>query len=436
MNRLFILLGLVVVFTLTPNHMYAKETSLQTLINRTPKNKTLQLEARVYEGNIVITKSITLRGVEGTVIKGDGTHNVITVKAQNVVLENFTVTHSGQDRNSKEEYAGIKVMDNHNTVRDITITDSFHGVYLSQAHQNEVSGVDVTGLHKGEVAGQGNGLHLYYSNQNLLKNNTIKETRDGMFFDYSDSNEIIGNDIQHTRYGLHYMYSNENVFTDNRFSFNIGGAAIMQSKGNILKNNEFALNQGTRSFGLLLQAANENRVESNKFYQNQRGIYIDQSQSNDIRKNDVFQNQIGIELWASSQNQTFTENHFSGNTASVLVLGGKAANKWSENGRGNDWGTEVSLLDLDHDEIGDYSVKGQSSLYKLVEENELAYLFLESPAIHLYEKMNEWTNKQEVMFEDRHPIMSSERSMTAFVVILLGIFTGGGFLLSRRRYRS
>ncbi|WP_102345062.1 nitrous oxide reductase family maturation protein NosD [Bacillus sp. Marseille-P3661] len=425
---------LIGVFLLFAADSVSAEEDLQKLVEKTPENGTLQLNNGTYEGNVIITKPITIIGQEDTVIKGDGNSNVIAIQSPNVHLENLTVTHSGYDRNSGEEYAAIKIMADHNVIRNIVITESFHGVYLSQAHHNKVSNVHVRGLKKGEIGGQGNGLHLYYSNHNILEKNEITGTRDGIFFDYSNENETIENKISHTRYGLHYMYSDDNQFYQNVFTFNIGGAAIMHSRRTIMKNNEFTLNQGTRSYGLLLQAADDSTVSENLFFQNQRGIFIDQSQRNTITENDFLQNQIGVEIWASSADQLFTENKFSNNIAGVLTLGGKDKSKWNENGRGNDWGHTVPVLDLDQNGIGDYPIEHKSSLYQLVEENELAFLFLDSPAIRIYEKMNELLNNDQAMFIDEFPLVKKKEtynfSKLLVPVVLLLIL---GFISLKRR---
>lgn len=444
-NKLWItpVMALIQVFVIgvsllnTSNTAFAEE-SLQELIEKTPENGILNLQNKTYDGNVVISFPITIIGKENTLIKGDGTGNVITIKSSNVLLDNLRVSHSSFDRNTGEEFAAIKVMEDENVIKNITISDSFHGLYLSQAHNNVVSNITVFGKNNGEIAGQGNGLHLYYSNNNELKNNYVEGTRDGIFFDYSNQNVLKGNRIEHTRYGLHYMYSDDNQFYENIFSYNLGGAAIMHSQRTILENNQFTLNQGTRSYGLLLQASDESVVKQNLFFQNQRGIFIDQSQKTIIKDNELFQNQIGVEVWTSSSNQIFTGNQFANNIAAVLALGGKDKNIWFENGRGNYWGKSIPVLDLDQNGIGDYPVQYKSSLYQLVEENELAYLFLKSPAIKIYEKMNEVLNKKEVMVNDDYPLIHHNPAiklnytMISLLICLIFIAT---VYLKRRRER-
>ncbi|MBY0097486.1 nitrous oxide reductase family maturation protein NosD [Mesobacillus maritimus] len=417
MKKILSLLFLFVLF-IGPCRPGATE-NLQSMIDEASDGATIQLENKTYEGNIVIEKPIHLIGKDDTTIKGDGTGNVISVRAEGVTLENIAVENSSMDRNSSEEYAAVKVYTNGNTLRKLSIKDSFHGIYLSKAHHNTIDQVQVQGSGDEEIAGQGNGLHIYYSNQNTLTNNEIEGTRDGMFFDYADGNIVLNNKMTKTRYGLHYMYSNENEFKNNIFTFNTGGAAVMHSNGLTLENNQFIFNYGHRSFGLLLLSANDNQIENNTFYMNQRGLYIDQATRNTIRDNHIYQNQIGIELWASSTDQIFTQNTISDNTIPAVTLGGTGNNAWSKDAIGNDWGRSFPILDLDQNRIGDHSAIYQSSLYELIEDQELTYLFLKSPAISIYEKMNELLNKSKIMFEDEHPLVSHPKKQGVLWIVVL-----------------
>ncbi|WP_053361137.1 nitrous oxide reductase family maturation protein NosD [Bacillus sp. FJAT-27251] len=411
---------LLLLILLAPYRPGAAQGDLQALIDAAEAGATIQLEAATYHGNIVIDKPLVLLGKDGTIIEGDRTGNVISVTAEGVTLDGFAVKNSSMDRNSPEEYAAIKVYSNRNTLKNLSISDSFHGIYLSKAHENTIDHVVVLGSGKEEIAGQGNGLHIYYSNGNTLSNNEIEGTRDGMFFDYANDNVMHRNSISKTRYGLHFMYSNQNEFKNNIFTFNTGGAAIMHSNGLKLEDNQFVFNYGHRSFGLLLLSANDNHIENNTFYMNQRGLYIDQATRNLITRNKIQQNQIGIELWASSNDQVFTGNEISDNTLPAVTLGGTGRNSWSQDGTGNMWGSTFPLLDLDQDGIGDSKAVYQSALFQQIEEQELTYLFLKSPAISIYEKMNELFGNGKVMFEDDHPLAAGNGPEWFWPGLLIG----------------
>ncbi|MDQ0154383.1 nitrous oxide reductase family maturation protein NosD [Robertmurraya andreesenii] len=413
-----------------PNQSLAAE-NLQKKIDSLEGGAVLRLENKTYEGNITINKPVEIIGQKGTVIKGDRTGNVISVRSPNVKIRNLTVINSSLDRNSPEEYAAIKVYTNHNLIDGVTIKHSFHGIYLSQAHHNTIKNCHITGLGKGQIANQGNGLHIYYANDNVLKNNVVQATRDGMFFDYANGNSIINNKISDTRYGLHYMYSDRNSFEDNTFTFNTGGAAIMNSNDIDLKNNKFIFNYGYKSFGLLLLQAQNTAIEDNIFFLNQRGLYLDQATNSSIKGNKIMKNQIGIELWASSNEQVFSLNDIEENIIPVATLGGEGRNSWSDKGKGNYWGNSFPVLDLNQDGIGDEPVAYQSSLYELIEDQELTYLFLKSPATQIYEKLNQFFHQDKRMFEDPHPLVKKEEinlgwfgwliaGMILFVILIKG----------------
>ncbi|MEH7443284.1 nitrous oxide reductase family maturation protein NosD [Bacillus sp. JJ1122] len=437
MNKLLILFVGIGVWILSTLPVSA-DVSLQKLIDETPINGELKLEAQTYEGNIVITKPITMIGKKGTVIRGDGKGNVILIKASHVTIKNLNIENSSLSRNSGEEYSGVRSMGDHNQFIKLVIHDVYHGLFLNSSKYNLVDGVRVTGQGTGKLGSQGNGIQLIRTYNSIIENCELTKTRDGIYVEYADKNEIRNNQVSETRYGLHYMYSNENTFYKNHFNKNTGGAAIMHSHGIVLKENQFSFNQGSRSFGLIIQTSSSNTVLDNEFYLNQRGIYLEQSTQNRIEGNKFFHNEIGVELWTTSTSQVFTKNHFKQNVANVLTIGGESYNQWNQNGIGNYWGTELSVLDLDQNKIGDSPVEYRSSLYKLIEENELAYLFLKSPAIKIYEKINEVLSTQKVMVVDEYPLIKEDqpsRVSLLYPAAIPAILVLGWIFIKKRRSR-
>lgn len=432
MKKLTFLFFIITMSLMAVPQVGSAANDLQQMIDLLEDGDRLQLENKTYEGNITIDKSIEVIGQKNTVIKGNGTGNVISIHAPNVTIRNIAVTGGSMNRNSSEEYAGIKLYSDHNVIDGVIIKHSFHGIYLSQSHHNIIENSQVTGVGKGEIAGQGNGLHIYYSNDNLLKNNIVKGSRDGMFFDYANENEIVDNTISNTRYGLHYMYSDDNFFKGNTFTMNTGGAAIMHSNGIRLEKNRFIFNFGHKSFGLLLLSSRDTTILDNTFSLNQRGLYIDQATGSVIKHNQILKNQIGIELWASSNEQIFSLNEIEENTIPVASLGGEGRNSWSENGIGNHWGKSFPMLDLNQDGIGDESIVYQSSLHELIEDQELVYLFLKSPAIAIYEKMNQFFHKEKTMFTDPYPIVQEHESKMSWV-ILVGALLIAAYLYQKKK---
>lgn len=414
-----ILFIMIAVFFFTPFSVSAEQDdSLQSLIDDTPANGELKLEGKVYKGNINITKPITIIGQEGTEIHGEGNNNVITLQASDTTIDSVAIKYGGVSRDTDEEYSGIRVMGENNVLTNLHISEVYHGIYLTKSKETTIKNSFITGQGEGKLGEQGNGIHIARSSgSNVIEDNEIQNTRDGIFVEYSNYNEINRNTVRHTRYGLHYMYSNNNHFSENHFNNNLGGAAIMHSDHILLENNEFSYNQGTRSFGLLIQASRDIEVYDNQFHLNQRGLYLEQSTSNHIEGNDIFHNQIGVEIWSSSTAHVFTKNVFNKNDSDVVAIGGYTGNDWFKNGVGNYW--NKPMLDLNQDGIGDSTFQYTSSLANLLEDNELAYLFLSSPAITIYEKMNAMFSNNQIMAEDKYPLMSEGKPLSIYTIGLI-----------------
>lgn len=409
----------------------AQASELQRLVDSAVPGSTLQLEGRIYHGNTIINKPIQIVGQAGTVLQGDHTSNVVRITAPHVSLNTLTIRGSGKDRSSSEEQAGVRVMADAPILKNLTLEDNFHGIHLNAKANNAlIEGCNITGLKVASRGAQGNGITIIRGNHQKLLNNTITGTRDGIYFEYSSHDEIRGNRITHVRYGLHYMYSNDNVFSGNSFSGNMGGAAIMHSERLTLQDNEFSFNQGARSFGLILQGSRNIRVLNNSFHLNQRGLYIEQTVASRIEGNTFFRNGVGIELWSNSNSQVLIRNTFNRNNADAVLVGGESNNQWFENGVGNYWNQPA--LDLDQNGIADTPIKYQSALGRLIEQNELAYLFISSPAMRIYEKTNQLFTHDLVVITDQYPLLHQEkRSLLGPVLAALAL--GGGAVIARVR---
>ncbi|RKD24412.1 hypothetical protein BEP19_08460 [Ammoniphilus oxalaticus] len=409
-------------------------TDLQERIDAAEIGATLLLEPGVYEGNVILTKPLTLKGKGDVTIRGDRTNNVVEIQSEGVQLENLTIEGSGMSRSSQEEYSGVRVMANGALLKDLLIQDSFHGIFLNRIQDTEIDRVTVIGQGAGKLGNQGNGIHIARSSHNIITNSYFEKTRDGVYVEYSHNNVVTNNTMTKTRYGLHYMYSNYNEFKDNHFVGNVGGAAIMHSDHILLEHNQFSFNQGSRSFGLLIQTSRDVHVLNNEFHLNQRGLYLEQSTSNTIESNEFFQNEIGIELWTSSTAHVFFKNKFQNNRIQALTVGAESNNEWFKNGVGNYWDTP--MLDLDQDGIGDEPFQYTSALSALIEANELSYLFLSSPAIVIYEKMNELLTANKIMADDRYPLLAERKGSFAIIAGWIFVAALAVFIFRTRAVRK
>ncbi len=313
---------------------------------------TIRLRDGIHEGPLVIrTPGITLVGSRAAIVDGGGQGTVLTIAADSVTLEGFTIQGSGRSLD-RDEAAVKLVRCTGCVVRLVAIRDPLHGIYLLESRAIRLEGNDILGAADLAESARGNGIHLFNSAGNRLTANRIRGTRDGIYFSFASGNYVAGNEVTGTRYGLHYMYSDDNRFERNVFTRNAAGAAIMFSKRIILKENIFARHTGYRAYGLLLHTGEKILAEANRFEGNLTALFLDGSTGNTFRGNLLVGNGTGIDLPASAEQNVFTANVFRHNRIPVRKLLGSSENAWSLDGRGNDWG-DRAVFDLDRDGIGD-----------------------------------------------------------------------------------
>jgi nitrous oxidase accessory protein len=325
-------------------------TAAQALAAASPGDS-VRLAAGTHAGPLVIVVSrVTVTG-PGAVVDGGRRGSVITVAADSVTLDGFTVRSSGRSMDRDE--AAVKLQRCVGcVVRRLTVRDPLHGIYLLESHGVTIEANDIVGPADVLESARGNGIHLFNSTGNRLVRNRVRSTRDGIYFSFASQNLVTGNEVTRTRYGLHYMYSDDNRFEDNAFTENAAGAAVMFSKRIILRHNLFARHVGYRAYGLLLQTGEDMLVEENRFEGNLVGLFLDGSLRNTFRDNQIAGNGIGIDLLASAEQNTFTGNRFRDNRTPVRKVLGTGENRWALDGRGNDWG-DPAVYDLDRNGIGD-----------------------------------------------------------------------------------
>jgi nitrous oxidase accessory protein len=347
-------------------------------VDGTAAGDTLVVHGGVYVGSLRIRRPMSLVGLRRPVLDGGGRGDVVTIDAPGVTLEGFWIRGSGLDLGAND--AAVKVRGAAARVRGNLVTRSLHGIYLEGASGALVEGNEVRGAESLERADRGNGIHLWNSRANVVRRNRVRASRDGLYFAASPANRIGGNLVEDTRIGLHYMYSDTNAFTGNVFRRNEAGAAIMLSRALDVRGNRFVENVGHRAYGLLLQTADDSRVEQNVVAGNTVGLFLDNANRNVVRDNVVAGNFLGVHLYASAERNEFGGNAFAANEHDLLNDGGRDANDWAPRGRGN-WWDENPAWDLEGDGIADAPHRIADPWASLARRAPSAVLFTRSPAL-------------------------------------------------------
>jgi nitrous oxidase accessory protein len=382
---------------------------LQDRINAAAPGETIQLQAGVHPGPVVIDKRLNLLGDNGAEIRGDGSGNVVSIKADDVTLSGLRITGSGL--RLSDDDAAVFVTGNRARIENNVIADSLHGIYLkkvsgAQILHNRIEGKTTLSpstepVEKGIGQGsencdttlvsnrRGNGIHQWNCDGNTIRGNEISEARDGIYFSFTNNSRVEDNLIHHVRYGLHYMYSDNNVFLNNTFTENAAGAAIMFSKELVVRGNRFINNRGHRAYGLIFQSSDRSRLEQNEITSNAVGLSFNQCNDNEIAGNRVTGNYIGLRFGSNSGGNRFTENVFTRNLHPIETGGSDVSgNKWAVNGVGNFWESDLGV-DLDQDGINDLPHRELDS-FGILRRDFPAVAFLSgSPALKLLRFANE-----------------------------------------------
>lgn len=304
-------------------------------------------EGTYYEFNIEITKALTIIGKNNPVIDGENKGEIITIQADNVTIDGFTIVNVGTSYTT--DFAAVRVVKSENfLLQNLTLERLFFGIYLEKSKNGKVLNNTIIGDALQEYS-SGNGIQLWHCRKVEVRGNKIKKVRDGIYLEFSDEitiNKNISSD--NLRYGLHFMFSNHDIYINNVFENNGAGVAVMFSKFIIMKNNIFKKNWGSASFGLLLKEINDSEITHNIFEENTVGINIEGSNRVNYTHNDFKNNGWAVKVRGACYFNVFEKNNFLYNSFDVSYNSRLNDNKFDHN-----YWSNYTGYDLNKNGIGD-----------------------------------------------------------------------------------
>ena len=381
---------------------------LQEAIDKAPSGSILKLPRGVYKGNIIIDKPLTIIGKEdGVVIDAENLGTVITINSSFVTLKNLKIINSG-DRHENLD-AAIKV--NKAVQCEIShcvIDNCLFGIDMQMVDNSIVSHNTITSKDF-KLGLRGDGLRLWYSNNNIVKKNSLIKSRDMVIW-YSHGNQIEENFGSHNRYSLHFMYAGKNFIKNNTYQFNSVGIFFMYSKDSIATGNTIRSSQGATGMGIGLKDVSNFTIKDNTIIYCAQGLYIDRSPfepdtNNWIMGNKILYNSEAIHFHSLSENNIIKDNIIMGNIEDVVndSRGGKT----NDNDiMGNYW-DNYEGFDKNRDNIGDTPHQVYQYADQLWVYNPDVKFFYGSPVISLLNflaKLAPFT-KPVFLFEDQEPIV-------------------------------
>jgi nitrous oxidase accessory protein len=332
------------------------------------------------EGNIIIEKSISLIGLDRPVLDGQKKFEVLSIKADHVLVTGFKVQYSGFA--SLDDPGGIKIYDSeHVSIIGNELHDNFFGIYLQYSQHCIIRDnlIKASGTAEQSI---GNGIHCWKSDSLQIIANTISGHRDGIYFEFVKSSVIWRNISEdNIRYGLHFMFSNDDAYITNLFRRNGAGVAVMFTKHVKMFNNAFEDNWGDAAYGLLLKEISDSYIFNNRFVGNTSGIHMEGTSRIIVEKNIFKSNGWGMKIQASCMDNKVIQNNFLRNTFDISTNGSLVLNSFN----GNYW-DKYEGYDLDKNAIGDVPYRPLSLFSVIVEKNPPTMLLYRSFIVTLLDR--------------------------------------------------
>jgi nitrous oxidase accessory protein len=355
--------------------------SIKKAITLAKEGDTVLVYKGIYkEGNITINKGIVLRGKNYPILDGQKKYEVVSIKADNVIVQGFKVVRSGSS--SMEDISGIKVYDRSNVrILNNILEDNFFGIYIQNGKNCIVKNNQIVAFAKEEQK-IGNGIQCWKSDNIKVIGNTVTGHRDGIYFEFVTHSIAARNvSIKNIRYGLHFMFSNNDAYVSNVFKNNGAGVAVMFSNKVKMYNNQFKENWGDAAYGLLLKEISDSFIVGNKFIKNTSGIHMEGTNRILVQKNSFEANGWGMNIQASCMDNIIKNNNFLGNTFDISTNGSLVLNTFDSN-----YWDKYEGYDLDKNGIGDVPYHPLSLFAVITENNPSAMLLFRSFMITLLDK--------------------------------------------------
>jgi parallel beta-helix repeat protein len=293
---------------------------------------TIYVERGIYHENLVIDKSINLIGAnkDYTIIDGSGTEDTITIQANGVSINGFTIQNSGSSSND----AGINVQSSYNTITENIITNNpKNGIYLStSAHDNIIS----------DNIFQENdhyGISLTESSENAITNNDLTGCQISLSWN-CDNNEIIENTIHDSNFGIQLSGDNDyNTISENILNNLVWGIFLnWGDDNNIISDN--ILNNGGNAICIY---SSHNDIVGNNLNNNSRGIWtLSTASNNDIHDNYVTYHAGQSMFLNGSHTNVYRNSIINDNDGTGLLVHGKHHNIYDNSIENSEDGISLS----------------------------------------------------------------------------------------------
>ena len=356
----------------------------QDLVDKAPAGSILKPPPGNYSGPVVINKPLTIDGDGKVTIDSGDRGTVMVLEASNSTIRGIHLTGSGDSHDTDDSC--LDVRGDHNTIENLEIDNCLFGLDFKQSNKNIIRGNTVRSKDR-DLGVRGDGLRLWYSNDNLIEKNQIIDSRDMVAW-YSNKNLFRDNIGRRSRYSIHFMFAHDNDVVGNEFYDNAVGVYFMYTEGGTVRNNVISHATGATGMGIGFKEASGTIIENNEIIYCGVGIGSDLSpfqpdSTIEVRGNRFAYNGIGIMFNSETGGNNMVDNVFEGNLTQVSYGGrgdnnNNARNFW----QGNYW-DDYQGFDRDGDGYGDQKHELYAYADQIWMELPIARFFRSSPVMEL-----------------------------------------------------
>jgi nitrous oxidase accessory protein len=354
----------------------------QPLVDAAAPGSVLRPPPGVYAGPVVIDKPLIIEGNGKVTIDAGDRGTVVSLNANDSVLRGLWLTGSGASHDTDD--ACLDVRGHRNRIEDSTFDNCLFGIDLKQADHSIVRGNRIRSKEL-DLGVRGDGLRLWYSNDNLIEANEVLDSRDMVAW-YSHRNVFRANVGRRSRYSIHFMFANDNLVEGNDFRDNAVGIYFMYTKGGAARGNRISHATGATGMGIGFKEASDILIENNEIVYCGLGVNSDLSPFEPgsaivLRGNRFAYNGVAIKFNSETGGNHMRDNIFEGNLTDASY-GGRTENPEKNVWAGNYW-DNYRGFDRDGDGFGDQPHEDHAWADQIWMEFPMATFFRASPVLEL-----------------------------------------------------
>ena len=386
----------------------------QDLVDKAAAGSILKPPPGIYSGPVVINKPLIIEGAGKVTIDAGDRGTVMVLNASESVIRGVHLTGSGDSHDTDDSC--LDVRGHRNTIENVEIDNCLFGLDLKQSNNNIIRGNSIRSKDR-ELGVRGDGLRLWYSNDNLIEKNQVIDSRDMVAW-YSHKNIFRDNLGRRSRYSIHFMFANDNIVERNAFYDNAVGVYFMYTEGGLVRDNIISHATGATGMGIGFKEASGTVIENNEIIYCGIGIGSDLSpfqpdSTIEIRGNRFAYNGTGILFNSETGGNNMIDNLFEGNLTQVAYGGhgdnnNSPKNVWS----GNYW-DDYQGFDRNADGIGDKTHELYAYADQIWMEMPVARFFRSSPVMELLdflERLAPFSTPDLILRDEKPRFIKPERT--------------------------